>query len=420
MENASNDQIKRHGKYNLHDHKLIRNSVFSIVYFNQGVIEVFLFIYMALYMLEFGISLTIIGLTLFIVNLPWVIKPIYGITTDRKGSNKWGRRIPYMISTSFFSAILFFVIIPLNPSTDWVFFTLAATLAYLFSGISDTATDGLVVDTTEPENRGTVQSICWGSKLGGYVIASLLVGFMVELLSWTIYFIFMGFILFLPIPILLVAKEPPYEIPEKFPWKDLKIIFKKRLVWIVLILFVVISFGVHVVLAMTPLFLSIELNLGLSYVGLVMTAGSLGFFIGCLISGPIFDKLSRRTGLLLTIGFMLVMFFLASLIFNFIMALIIIFIFGLAWGLEQIIQMIVSMDITKKSVSATLFSIYMSLYNLGNGLGSLFGAIIAEAFGFRFAFIFAGLVVLPTLLLVMLVKGTETLFPEEKGTMEIK
>jgi predicted MFS family arabinose efflux permease len=230
----------------------------------------------------------------------------------------------------------------------------------------------------------------------------------------------MGFILFLPIPILLVAKEPPYEIPEKFPWKDLKIIFKKRLVWIVLILFVVISFGVHVVLAMTPLFLSIELNLGLSYVGLVMTAGSLGFFIGCLISGPIFDKLSRRTGLLLTIGFMLVMFFLASLIFNFIMALIIIFIFGLAWGLEQIIQMIVSMDITKKSVSATLFSIYMSLYNLGNGLGSLFGAIIAEAFGFRFAFIFAGLVVLPTLLLVMLVKGTETLFPEEKGTMEIK
>ena len=420
MENASKNQIKRHGKYDLHDHSLVRNSIFSIVYFNQGVLEVFLFIYMALYMLEFGLSLTLIGLTLFIVNLPWVIKPIYGITTDRIGSKKWGRRIPYMISTSFFSGILMFLLLPLSPSSEWLFFTLVATLAYLCSGISDTATDGLVVDTTEPENRGTVQSICWGSKLGGYIVASLLVGFMVELLSWTIYFIFMGFILFLPIPLFLLAKEPIYEVSEKFPWKDIKMVFKKRLVWIVLILFIVISFGIHIVLAMMPLFLSIELNLSLSYVGLVMTAGSLGFFVGCLISGPIFDRFSRRTGMMTTIGFMVVMFFVASLVFNFIMALIAVLLFGLAWGLFQIIQMIVSMDITKKSIGATMFSIYMSLYNLGNALGALFGAIIAEAFGFRFAFVFAGLVVLPTLFLVILVKGTETLFPEEQDGTEIK
>ncbi|MBA7664601.1 hypothetical protein ES703_72662 [subsurface metagenome] len=375
---------------------------------------------MALYMLEFGISLTIIGLTLFIVNLPWVIKPIYGVTTDRIGSKKWGRRIPYMISTSFLSAILFFVIIPLNPSSDWVLFTIVATLAYLFVGISDTATDGLVVDTTEPENRGTVQSICWGSKLGGYVVASLLVGFMIEILSWTIYFIFMGLVLFLPIPIFLLAKEPIYEIPEKFPWKDIKMVFKKRLVWIVLILFIVVSFGVHIILAMAPLFLSIDLNLSLSSVGIVMTAGSLGFFIGCLVSGPLFDKFSRRTGLMVTIGFMVVMFFTVSLVINFIMAIIVVLLFGFAWGLFQIIQMIVSMDITKKSIGATMFSIYMSVYNLGNALGALFGAIIAETFGFRFAFVFAGLVVLPTLLLVILVKGTETLFPEEQGATEIK
>lgn len=82
MEKASNDQIKRHGKYDLHEHNLIRNSIFSIVYLHQGFIEVFLFIYMALYMLEFGVSLTLIGLTIFIVNLPWVIKPIYGVSTD--------------------------------------------------------------------------------------------------------------------------------------------------------------------------------------------------------------------------------------------------------------------------------------------------------------------------------------------------
>ena len=75
--------------------------------------------------------------------------------------------------------------------------------------------------------------------------------------------------------------ETPYK--GKFPWKDIKLVFKKRIVWIVLILFIVIEFGVYVVLSMMPLFLTIELNLSLSSVGLVMTAGSLGFFIGCLV-----------------------------------------------------------------------------------------------------------------------------------------
>lgn len=325
-----------------------------------------------------------------------------------------------MLSTSLLAAILFFVIIPINPNTDWLFFTIVTTSAYLFIGISDTATDGLVVDTTIPENRGTVQSICWGSKLGGYVIASLLVGFMVELLSWTIYFIFMGFFLLLPIPLFLLSKEPTYEMPEKFPWKDLKMVFKKRLVWIVLILFIVIEFGVYVVLAMAPLFLSIDLNLSLSSVGIIMAAGSLGFFIGCLVSGPIFDRLPRRTGIMISIAFLVVMFFVISLIQNFITALIFVLLFGLAWGLFQIIQMIISMDICKKSISATMFSIYMSVYNLGNALGALFGAIIAETFGFRFAFVFAGFVVLPTLFLAILIKGTQTLFPEEDSTIELK
>ncbi|TFG08136.1 MAG: MFS transporter [Promethearchaeota archaeon] len=420
MENTSTSQVERHGKYDLVEHGLLRNSIFSIVYMHQGFIEVFLFIYMALYMISFGVSLTLIGLTIFIVNLPWIIKPIYGITTDRKGSKKWGRRIPYMLSTSIFSGIMFFFIIPLNPNSDWLFFTVVTTLAYLFSGISDTATDGLVVDSTSPENRGKVQSICWGSKLGGYVIASLLVGFMVELLSWTIYFIFMGIFLLLPIPLFFIAREPVYEIPEKFPWKDLKSVFKKRLIWIILILFILIEFGVYVVLSMMPLFLSIDLNLSLSNVGIVMTAGSLGFFIGCLISGPIFDRLSRRAGVMMTIAFMLVMFFLVSTIINFTMALIFVLIFGLAWGLFQIIQLIVSMDICKKSISATMFSIYMSVYNLGNALGALFGAIFAEAFGFRIAFIIAGFVVLPTLFLALLIKGTQTLFEGEADAVEIK
>ena len=337
--------------------------------------------------------------------------------TDRKGSKKWGRRIPYMLVSSLFSGILFFMLILLNPSTDWILFTSVITLAHFFSGVSDTATDGLVVDTTTPERRGTVQSIYWGSKLIGYIIASLMVGFMVEIFSWTIYLIFMGIFLLLPIPLFLFSREPPYEIPAKFLWKDLKETFKLRLVWIILIFFIGIEFGIYIIFAMLPLFLTLEMKLSISLVGIVMTAGNLGFFIGCLISGPIFDRLSRKMSITISIALLTIAFFLISLIQNLMMALIFVLLAGLAWGLFQIAQMVLSMDITKKSVSATMFSIYMSLYNLGNTLGSLFGAILVETFGFRFAFILAALIILPTLLLTALIKGTETIFSE---TSELK
>jgi len=402
-------------KKDLSKHQNFRYLIFGTIYLHQGFIEVFMYIFMALYLLSFGVSILIIGLTIAIGTSPWIIKIFYGIMTDRKASKKWGRRIPYMLVGSFFSAILFFLLIPLNPSTAWILFTLTIFVANFFNALCDTATDGLVVDTTTPEKRGTVQSVCWGSKLIGYIAASLLVGFLVEIFSWTIYFIFMGIFLLLPIPMLLMSKEPPYQISEKFPWKDLKDTFKMRMVWIVLSLFIVTSLATSIVFSMAPLFLSIELNLGLTEVGLVMAAGSLGFFIGTMISGPIFDKLSRKKGIIMALIFLMILFFMISLIQNLLMAFIFIILFGLAYGLNTIIKLIISMDICKKSISATMFSVYMSLYNLGNALGTIIGALLVEAYGFQFAFICGGLIMLSTLVLALFIRDTENLFADNNN-----
>ena len=183
--------------------KYLRYSIFAIIYLHQGFIEVFMYTYMALYLLSYGISILVIGLTIAIGTSPWLFKIFYGIMTDRKGSRKWGRRIPYMLVGSFFAAILFFALIPINPFSAWVFFTSIIFVANFFNALCDTATDGLVVDTTTTEKRGSVQSLCWGSKFAGYITAAILVGFMVEIFSWTIYFVFMGIFLLLPIPLLL-------------------------------------------------------------------------------------------------------------------------------------------------------------------------------------------------------------------------
>ncbi len=393
--------------------KNLRYAIFSIVYLHQGFIEVFMYTYMALYLLSFGVSILVIGLTIAIGTSPWLFKIFYGMASDRKGSKRWGRRIPYMLVSSFFAAILFFMLIPINPFTAWVLFTSIIFAANFFNALCDTATDGFVVDTTSPEKKGSVQSLCWGSKFVGYVTAAILVGFMVEIFSWTIYFVFMGLFLLLPIPLFFITREPPYEIPEKFPLQDFKDTFKKKLVWIVIILFIISEFGLWIVLAMLPLFLSLELKLSLSLVGIVMAAGYFGFLIGCLVSGPILDRLSRRKSIAISLLFLVVITILVSQTLNILMAFIFIILAGFSWGIFQIAKMMLSMDLCKKSISATMYSILMSLINLGGTLGTIVGAILVVTFGFRIAFIVAAFIVLSTLILVAFIKGSETLFADE-------
>jgi PAT family beta-lactamase induction signal transducer AmpG len=408
--NESENITKNSRKKLLSEHKNFRYTIFGMIYLHQGFIEVFMYIYMALYLLSFGVSILYIGLTIAIGNAPWIVKPIYGIISDRKRIGNWGRRIPYMLVGSFFSAILFFMLIPVNPSTAWIIFVSIIATANFFNAFCDTATDGLIVDTTDPEKRGTAQSICWGSKFTGYVTAAILVGFMIEILGWGLYFVFMGFFLLIPIPLLLIAQEPRFHVPEKFPMQDLKDTFKLKLVWLVLMFFVVSGIGLYIILSMLPLFLSLELDLSLSLVGIIMSVGYVSFLVGCLVSGPILDRLSRRVSITLAIIILAIIIFLVSLTQDLTMAIIFMILAGLSWGIFQIAEMTLSMDFCKKSISATMYSFYMSIINLGQMIGAIVGAILVEMFGFRIAFVCAAFVVLSTLILVYFMKGTEQLF----------
>jgi PAT family beta-lactamase induction signal transducer AmpG len=401
----------------LSEHKKFRYLIFATIYLHQGFIEVFMYIYMALYLLSFGVSILYIGLSIAIGTSPWIIKPLYGILSDRKGMRKWGRRIPYMLVGSFFGAILFFMLIPVNPVTGWIIFLSIITAANFFNALCDTATDGLIVDTTEPEKRGTAQSICWGSKFVGYVTAAILVGFMIEILGWGLYFIFMGLFLLIPIPMLLISREAAYEVPKKFSMEDLKDTFKERLVWIVLVFFFVSGLGLYIVLSMLPLFFSLELKFNLSIVGIVMSLGYISFVVGCIIAGPILDRISRRKSITISIIILSIVTLLVSLTTNILMALIFMVLAGLSWGVFQIVEMTLSMDICKKSIGATMYSLYMSILNLGGTIGSIVGAILVEIYGFRFAFMCAAFIVLSTLILVIFMKGTEHLFQEEKAEL---
>ncbi|MBD3255612.1 MAG: MFS transporter [Candidatus Lokiarchaeota archaeon] len=416
----NNSKFQNSKKINLQTNRLLRYSIFGIIYLHQGFIEVFMYVYMALYLIRYNVNLALIGLTIAIGTAPWIFKIFYGILSDRKKIGNWGRRLPYMIIGSFFSALLFFMLIPVNPNAGWLIFAGLIFAANFFNALCDTSTDGLVVDTTTPEKRGTAQSVCWGSKFGGYVIAAIMVGFFVEIFSWALYFLFMGIFLLVSLPFLFISREPPFELSEKFPWKDVKDTFKKRIVIIISLLFIFSEMGLYITLSMLPLYLSLDLGLSIEYVGIIMALGSGGFVVGCAISGPILDRFSRRLSISISLVFLSVMIIIVALIQNLLDALIFVFLAGIAWGFLQIAEMILSMDICKKSISATMFSVYMSILNLGIIIGTGLSGLLVELVGFRMTFIIASLIVLSNLILASLIKDTEDLFCEENEATLLK
>ncbi|MHA1687903.1 MAG: hypothetical protein ACTSYC_00990 [Promethearchaeota archaeon] len=102
----------------LKTHQNFRYLIFAIIYVHQGFIEVFMAIYMSLYLTSHGVSILYVGLTLTIGNSPWIVKIFYGILSDRKKIGRMSRRIPYIIIGSIAAAILFFLLIPINPLSN--------------------------------------------------------------------------------------------------------------------------------------------------------------------------------------------------------------------------------------------------------------------------------------------------------------
>ncbi|MHA1687900.1 MAG: MFS transporter [Promethearchaeota archaeon] len=76
------------------------------------------------------------------------------------------------------------------------------------------------------------------------------------------------------------------------------------------------------------------------------------------------------------------------------------------------------MDLCKPSISATIFSVYMSIINIGIMLGALLGAMLVETVSFRPTFIIAAFIVLSNIILILFIKGTETLFKNETDIQE--
>ncbi len=290
--------------------------IFSLNYFVQGINQSMFTTIIPIYLLQIigSVDAGEVASLMSIVLLPFGVKFIYGILSDKFGFKKLGRRKPWIIGPSILSGLIW-ILFPflLNASNAMTLVTILGVLIVIGVAMGDTAIDGLILDLYPKERLGRVQGICWGLRSVGIIAGGPLLVILILLTGGIVQMVFIGLgvaMMVFSFTTLLV-KESVTHI-EINAADNLKVIFGKRKNWKVYAFSIFNAFCDGIVFVLVPLFILIQWGLvtasgaSMDLIGdptrpdlyapqaLVAFIIGLGVIIGAIIGGRIADLQSRK------------------------------------------------------------------------------------------------------------------------------
>ena len=375
----------------MHRNKALRYTMFASLYFTQGTILSYFTALNALYLLDHGLTMTDVGIFAAIALLPFVLKIFLGMLSDRVSLFQLGHRKPYILIGLLVQTICLVIVPFINPAEYyWGFVALAFTLQ-MGMALYDTCTDGLALDTTPSEERGTIQGFMVGGRAFAVVVTASVVGLLANYVSWTAVFWVLAIFTLIPIPLVLTAKEAKRTSEEKFDWSAFAA-FKQRTVIFLAILGFLFFFIIAGVNQLVNPFLEESFGISLSMAGYYTTVWGIGVVLGATFGGRIYKRIGMRNA---TLGAMVTGFVgILALAFTSgpAMAWPLVALFGLAYGTQQTVYYALAMEYTTPRIAASMFAIFMAVVNIGQGAGMAVSGLLTDTSGFRITFmIFAAL-----------------------------
>lgn len=374
--------------------KTIRFTMFALLYFTQGTILGYFASLNALYMLDNGLDMADVGIFSTIALIPFVIKILFGIMSDRYNLFGLGHRKPYIFIGLMVQFACLIIAANINPGKSYWLYVAIAFLLQLGMAFYDTCTDGLALDITPESEKGTLQGFMVGGRSVGVIVAASVAGLIAQNLSWSGVFYFLAILTLVPIPFLFFIREIQKTPEMRFQWsafsafKNIKVL---AVAGVGLIVFLVIVGANQLV---NPSF-DARIGIELSTAGLLTTVWGVGCVAGALAGGRVMDKLGNKKALWLSVLLVIpAMILLAAVTNKPIMWAVVIF-FGIAYGLSQAIYFALAMKYTQPAIAASMYSILMAVTNIGQGIGLGLGGGLANAAGYPIAFLaFAALMLL--------------------------
>ncbi len=390
-------------------HPFIKYSLFSSLYFAEGIQLSITTVLVPVFLLENNISPAITTMAASMVMIPWALKFIFGwiVDTYRKINKK-----QYTVLGGVSSAIALIILSLIDPSSNLFFFIFILFLAQSGIGILDVSMDAWAINETKKKERGKINGSMMAGFFTGTAFGSAILTAIADNMTYSFAFITAGIIIILLMIIPLLIKSPAFQLKKQ---KLLKIVaneFKKKTTLSLAILLPIISINSGLITLASPLFMNLTLTLSIAQIGLITTIFTCTRIIGSLITGSISDKCNRLKTLILIVS--LTIFFSLSLVIvdNWMTMTILYSILGFLNGGLFTVLLASSMNITNSKVSAFQFSILISLMNAGELIGEFISGPLISSFGFTRLFLFSAWILGPSLLfLYALIKSS--LFSKE-------
>ena len=378
------------------DFKNWYSGIFSINYFfqgmNQSIFMVIVPIYIIILLTNKGVSINPADIANIatIILIPWAIKFIFGILSDRFGMKSLGRRKPWILFPIICSGISW-IILPFTITTVNVVlvFIILGLMINTGIAIADTALDGMILDLCPKEQLGRTQGICWGFKSVGQVIGGPLLAVIVMFTGVSVesLFILYGILMIVSTLTILIIKEPEEYLRADIR-KNLKAMFSRKRDWKVYIYALFNAIIDAFVLLFLSLFLLVQMGLlpeGTSLYYTEETANtsiymdqarttliiSIGIIIGAVLGGAYSDLVSRKSSVILSLLISTITLLLMLIPFDVSILLLIAGTIGVGIGWRHASYSAVIGEMSKKypEMDSTYFSLANSLANGGSTLG---------------------------------------------------
>ncbi len=374
--------------------KLLRFSMFALLYFTQGTILGYFASLNALYMLDSGLDMAKVGIFASIALIPFVIKIFFGMLSDRVNLLKLGHRRPYIVIGLLVQFICLLLVANINPGQHYWTYVAIAFILQLGMAFYDTCTDGLALDITPEHERGILQGFMVGGRSIGVIVAASAAGFIAQRMGWSSVFYFLAILTLIPLPLIFFIKEITRTPEMRFNWSAFKAFKNKQVIAAAIVGLIVFLVIVGANQNVNP-HLTSRFNIDLSTAGLVTTVWGIGCVAGAFLGGFIMDKTGNRNALLLSLILVVpALIFIAFVPSKPLMWAAAVF-FGIAYGLSQAVYFALAMKYTQPSIAASMYSILMAVTNIGQGIGLGVAGGLAKSSGFPIVFlIFAGLMFL--------------------------
>jgi PAT family beta-lactamase induction signal transducer AmpG len=377
--------------------------MFGMLYFVQGVIQAYQLNFFKPHMASEGIDPDRLGIVASLALVPFVIKWIFGIISDKWPLFGRGHRVPYMLIGLIGTSIAFAVAYTIDPSESFGILAAVVVTATFFMAFFDTATDALAVDAVAPEDYGTVQSWMTGGRAAGLIVVSFIFGLLADSVGYQSIFLVIAALLLIPLWFVNKVQEPATRTKTlQFDRTAFKILLTSRYVALGFVLILSWTFF-QAIDGLVTFYMASELDADGSTIGLYGTLKGVGMVLGALAMPIVLRRVGVRNTMFVTLGSVAAGGLMFSNLRTLDTFLAVAVVWGIAVGFQWTVYASAAMGVTDLRVAGAMFAILATMSNIGLGVGD--GLATAFTDNYSFSTIFqtvgsANLVLVPLILYV--------------------